>query len=323
MGTYLVEVRITGPSRRECTELIDDVAERFDVTPGDGYRREPHIPLYGPFETDNIAGAIHAVERVCTNFDLVPYEMAGLGHVRDQALYATIAPTRQLRDLRSKLSSALLAVSRSTVPKRDRSDIYRFLLPIATDIGQSFPAVWDFCADRAPRRKEYALRITLREGNDIVREYDLLLDRPLSAEEALDDELFATTREALADRRSPNDHTGLVSNDPAAHRQGAKRALYRTRERWRERTHTALEGYLRPAARRTATETQAGLQRLDEETQASLQRLDRETEAGLKRLDEETREPRATLAARATEGASELVERIDEQITKLRKRRDA
>jgi hypothetical protein len=241
MGTYSVEVRLADASRRQCTDLIAAVDDRFAVTPGDGYRRPPHLLLYGPFETDNIAGVVHAVERVCAEFDIVPYEIAGLGHHRDQAIYAAVAPTPQLRDLRRKLASALLAISRTDVPQRDRADVYRFSIPIATDIGDLFPEVWAYCSDSKIYHKEYALRVTIRDGNDIVREYDLLLDESLSPEAAVDEGRFATTQEVLTKRRSSDDHVGLMTNDPPAHRQRARREWYRRRERFRERVHTAID----------------------------------------------------------------------------------
>jgi 2'-5' RNA ligase len=233
--SYLVDVELSPSTRGKLQAVADEVAAATDVEPGGSYHGSISLPLYGPFETSNQSGVVNVLERVCRNFDIVPYRITGYGHFGDEVLYAGVATSPDLQDLRGKIATGLRPITHGS-PKRDRANDYPFHLPLAHDVGAAFPAAWDELTDHlSPTSDEYCYRVRLRKDGNVVRTQDLPMNRTLDPTETMNEGLLAKTSTYLEERRLPDHHIRLTPAPTAgAADQHLRRLWYDLREelRW-------------------------------------------------------------------------------------------
>jgi 2'-5' RNA ligase len=214
-GPYLVDVVLSPSTRAKLQVVADDVASAADVAPGGPYHETISLPLYGPFETTNQSGVVTVLERVCSNFEIVPYRITGYGHFGDEVLYAGVASSGELQDLQEKIATGLRPITHGS-PSRDRANGYPFHVPLAHDVGRAFPDAWAELNDHLrPAYDEYCYRVRLRKDGNVVRTQDLALGRTLDPTESMNEDLLAKTVTHLSERRLPNHHVRLTPSPTA------------------------------------------------------------------------------------------------------------
>lgn len=188
MAHFLIEFRLHGYAKSYAKELIYGVAKKFRVEGVTTKRAVPHITLFGPFQTNNTNKIITEVERICQNYELVPFTIKGFGcfnRKMNKVIYLEIEPSPELKELRWKLAQQLGKIS-NTLPK-DMQQRFQFHATIAfKDIDRKFDKIWAYIKAREePDINQHLLRITILKDRTIIREYDLVLQRWLNRRQAL------------------------------------------------------------------------------------------------------------------------------------------
>jgi len=165
------------------------VAREFRVKGAIKPRPVPHTTLYGPSETNDIRKVFAAIERVAKKYTLVLFTIDGFDW-RDgdegRVIAARIKASPELENLRKELLEELSKIS--TPSHWDTRDSYWFHTTIAKDINhQKFDRIWCYLNEKEkPRFDMHLVRITiLGKDREIVREYDLLLNKWLSRRQVL------------------------------------------------------------------------------------------------------------------------------------------
>jgi len=188
MAGFLVELRMYGYAKEYAKHRVYSVAKKFRVKGVTRKKVVPHVSLYGPGRTNDIAQVISAIKKVGQRYTLVPFKVKGFGYfdTRPKVIYLDIIPSPELKELRWELSRELRKVS--TGQSWDRGRHHSFHATIAFhDIDRKFNQIWSYLkSEEQPNIDQHLLRITvIGNGRRIVCEYDLLLKRVLNRRQAL------------------------------------------------------------------------------------------------------------------------------------------
>ncbi len=188
MAHFFIEFRLHGYSKSSAKKLIYSVAKKFKVKGVTNKKVVPHIALYGPGETGDIRKVISAIEKIGHKYTMVPFRIKGFGFFNKpkKVIYLDMDPSQPLEELRWELSQELRKISSCQPWDTERN--YAFHATIAfRDIDNKFNQIWSFIKEKEkPDINQYLLRITvIGARRRIVCEYDLILKRLLSREQAL------------------------------------------------------------------------------------------------------------------------------------------
>lgn len=188
MPGFLVELRMYGYAKQYAKQTVYCVAKKFRVKGVTRKKVVPHVSLYGPGKTNDMAEVIAAIEKVGRRYTVVPFKVKGYGYfdTKPKVIYLAIRPSQELKDLTRELSRELRKVS--TGQSWDKGSHHAFHATIAFhDIDRKFTQIWSYLkSEEQPNIDQHLLRITVvGKGRRIVCEYDLLLKRLLNRRQAL------------------------------------------------------------------------------------------------------------------------------------------
>lgn len=214
--TYLVEIRFGGRIKQLLREIIRDIANRFDERTLVRSHYVPHITLYGPFRTSEEKVILARLRDVCSQYDLVPFLIAGFDHFDQDTIYADVHSSYALRQLRYTLSQKIRPVT-TDEQAHDHDRWCKFHSTVARNIDSSFDDVWDYVTSRYDFTYEgYVERVSLIRNGSIVKEYSVPQGRFLNSEAATSRPAWKRDETLIDWYRHPEDHDGLVPSQPCA-----------------------------------------------------------------------------------------------------------
>lgn len=204
---YRHEIRLGGEIAAEIRELGEDVAEEFGVRTTAREQSDPHVPLFGPFDTDEQQAVKRRTQAVLDGHEVVPFRIEGFGRFGTDVLYADVVPSPALHDLRRELTQQLRPVTHNFRP-RDTEVYYEFHVPIATGVaGDQFDRLREHVEEHHDLRSdEYALRVSAVRGSDMLWEWDLPRGIELRPTEATARASWLQTERALEPLADGADH---------------------------------------------------------------------------------------------------------------------
>jgi len=210
MAHYLVQIRFFGNAKLYLIDLIHDISRKFNVHGVTKKRPVPHISLAGPLTTDDEERLVREVFDVVKKYDMVQYSLNGFGKFSKflflkRVIYVHIEPSEELKQMRKEISNKLEGFCK--MQDIDYKDDFEFHATIAfKDINWNFGKIWKYVQKLpAPKIEQTLLRVsiikTANKERRILREYDLILKRELSREQALDVQLLQHTISVLRKRK--------------------------------------------------------------------------------------------------------------------------
>ncbi len=213
MTVYHIEFRIRGHAKKYAKTLIYDVGKKFRVRGMAGKHVVPHISLYGPFFTMHQRDVVAAVVAVCSRYRLVPFTFRGFNYFdnsTNKVIYLDIVPSEVLVNLRFELARTLLPItsSKSKEDRKTRAD-FKFHSTIAfKDIDNKFRAIWKYISTKEkPDIKQHLLRVTIIKNSKILYEYDLMQQKLLNRNQALNKHIFMETIRELKSKEYAQEGT--------------------------------------------------------------------------------------------------------------------
>lgn len=197
---YLVEVRISGSARKYYSKTVRAIRRKFRIR-----KKVPHMTLVGPLQTDNYGKLVRTLEEVADRHRRVTYEFDGFGKFdNSNTIFLEVKPSEELLELREELVRELGKFCKMS--KWDEKP-YRPHITFANNLPPGkFRKMWDYVTRLRPLKglKYRLLRLTLLSpSRKISKEYDLVLGKMLSRQEALDKNLWVKTlRNFQKQRRS-------------------------------------------------------------------------------------------------------------------------
>lgn len=214
----MVEVRLGGVIKRQLRDIIQDVADRFDERELVRSHYVPHITLYGPCRVTNEKVALARIRDVCSQYDLVPFRIAGFDQFDRSTIYADVHSSYALRKLRYELSQELHAVT-DDEPAYDHDRWCEFHSTIARNIG-TFDEIWEWVTSEYEINHEgYVERVTLIRDGNIVKEYSLPQARFLNSDGATAKPAWKRDETLIERYRRPGDHENLIPSQPGSTRR--------------------------------------------------------------------------------------------------------
>lgn len=193
-SSYLIEIRMFGKAKYEIRDLILQTSKRFNFQIA---RPVPHITLVGGFTTDNETRLIRDFKSICCNTGLIGYIIEGTDAFRETGVvYLKVHPSRELitfrRDLRNKLRKYC------TLCEWDFAEPFEFHTTIAMDQPSKIVRSIINTTRHDQKYSHRMLRATLLKNGKIFCEYDFLLKRMLSRQEALSKQVYEETMNSLS-----------------------------------------------------------------------------------------------------------------------------
>jgi len=198
---YLVEIRLYGPAKKFAKDAVYTIARRFRVSGNTKKRAVPHVTLYGPFSTNDQARLVSTIKKVCESYsfkgkrdDLVMYRIAGFKAFHGasgKVVCLDIISSKKLYDLTDELADELNRFCKGQPWDMRREKLFHSTIAFR-DIDRKHDAIMSYLSRiRAPLVDCPLLRLTiLRPGGKILCEYDLIQNRIMNRDEALDHEIF-------------------------------------------------------------------------------------------------------------------------------------
>jgi calcineurin-like phosphoesterase family protein/2'-5' RNA ligase len=210
MAHYLVQIRFFGSAKLYLTDLIHDISREFNVHGATKKRPVPHISLAGPLTTGDEERLVREVFDVVKKYDMVEYFLDGFGKFSKflflkRVIYVHIEPSEELIEMRKEISNTLEGFCK--MQDIDYKDDFEFHATIAfKDINWNFVKILKYVQKLpTPKIEQTLLRVsiikTANKERRLLREYDLILRRELSREQALDVKLLQHTISVLRKRR--------------------------------------------------------------------------------------------------------------------------
>ncbi|MCJ7647777.1 MAG: 2'-5' RNA ligase family protein, partial [Candidatus Lokiarchaeota archaeon] len=208
---YLIQFRLLGDAKQYAKDVIYDVARKFDVNGVTQNRPVPHISLYGTFKTLNEKKIISEIESVGRRYELVRFRIKRFCYFynnnKNKVIILEIEPYEDLENLRLDICRRLSKYSTSYKPFNTNRN-FNFHVTVAKDIDYEFIRIWDYIQMKwepyIPRHlliPRYLLRITIIKNSKILYEYDLMQQKLLNREEALNEESWKKTFAILKQKR--------------------------------------------------------------------------------------------------------------------------
>lgn len=189
--SYLIEFRLSGYAKYAIIKLRESIEKNFDLEKS---RKPPHITLVGELETDDEKQLVKVVVEACKQYKLVRFKLDGVGSFPKPVIYAGVKQSAELEDLRLDLVKRLKPFC--TLKDIDLDPVFVYHITIVMNgIERKFERIWKYIQSwKIPKMNQYLLRATiLNEDGKILCEYDLILEKLLSREEALDEKIFSKT----------------------------------------------------------------------------------------------------------------------------------
>ena len=184
-----------GKAKHEIRDLVLQTSRQFDIQIT---RPVPHITLVGGFTTDNETRLIRDFKLICCNTGLIDYIIEGIDAFRDTGVvYLKVHPSGELitfrRDLRDRLRKYC------NLCEWDFAEPFEFHTTIAM---HQPPKIVRAIINTIRHDQKYSyrmLRATLLKNGKIFCEYDFLLKRMLSRQEALSKQVYEKTMNLLCE----------------------------------------------------------------------------------------------------------------------------
>lgn len=230
--SFLVEFRLRGYAREYAewaSAQILQKAKNLGIKELGGQRFVSHITLFGGARTNNWKWLTNEVERIGQKYTLAPLNIRGISNFDNktkQIIYLDVDPSPELEALRWELAQRLTKISFEyqpwdTTPKYEfHSTVGIFQPALGDKFGQLCKYAETQCSLAIFKQQnksffgrlfssisgrddydiginQHLLRITVLKGSRIHCEYDLLLKRQLSRQEALSRYYYRRTIEQL------------------------------------------------------------------------------------------------------------------------------
>lgn len=204
---FLVEYRLWDTPKEYARSIIFDIARKFRIagsTNFKGYRGHPrnralppHIVLYGTATTNDIDKVIYTVDEIARRYSLVPFRInKEIINLHNKAICFTITPSKLLEELRWELATELNKFCSTKPYDIERS--FMFHMTIANDSDTSkLNNILRYINPRSLRTFDLHLtRLTiLEDGKDeIINEYDLMMHKWLTSEQAIAPNVWDQTK---------------------------------------------------------------------------------------------------------------------------------
>jgi len=213
MTRYLIEFRFSGRAREYLENLIYDISQKFQVKGVTRKRPIPHISLAGPITKDRLnrddeKKLVKEVFDVVKKYDRVKFSLHGFGkfsklYFFNRVVYAHVEPSEELNSMRREISQRLKNLGWK-MQDHDYKHDFDFHATIAfKDINWKFDEIWKYVQKlETPIIDQTLLRVTIIKNKIILREYDLMLRRELTRDQALDSHIKRQTINALRQRKN-------------------------------------------------------------------------------------------------------------------------
>jgi len=197
---YLIEIRFSGYVKDSIKELKEGISKNFHVT-----RKKiiPHVSLVGPISTNDEKRLLKEVVKIAKTYRFMKLKLDGYGHFGNNVIYVKIKPSEDLEELRCELLEQLNKFCK--VSNNDTESNFKYHATLVLhDIEHKFNKICDYVQTwKIPEIEQYVLRITiLTQRRRILKEYDLILEKTLSRDEALDSTIFKKTLKELEKHRT-------------------------------------------------------------------------------------------------------------------------
>ncbi len=171
MPRYLTEIRL-GKQRQFFRDIIHDVRNQFNLR--SQKRPVSHITLFGPYDTSQGYKAKYRKQRVLSNHSVVPFRVEGFSSFPDAGVvYADVQPSKQLRDLRRELASALITITYE-YQSWDTDDTYDFHITIAMNLGRKRTNVLTYLRQNYDvDMRLYTQRVAALDRRQMMWEWDI------------------------------------------------------------------------------------------------------------------------------------------------------
>ncbi len=204
----MIEIRVGGQQNEVLRHLVKVIEKNFGAK--SKFRHVPHVTIIGTLSTSNQRDLINTVRNVAKDYDLVSFRLVGFGEFSGRAIYAHVCPSDELREMRQKLVKSLGRFCElKTYDMKEDFKPHATLcldtdLPEKTEVGikRKFGKILEFLESwKLLDHRQHALRVSvIGENRKIVCEYDLMLRRMISRDEALNRTLFKKTMSAFEKR---------------------------------------------------------------------------------------------------------------------------
>lgn len=196
---YLIEFRYSGNGKQYLKRIIRTASKKFRVRVDTKTNVIPHITLYGPFKTNKPKAMIRKIQRICSKYDPVDFEIDGFGKLHKGVVFVKINPSKQLEALRKELIKELSFQS-MTSDFDFQEYKYNSILTFK-ESGKKFDKLWDFLSKQKPLRpKQMLLRLTIIRGKTIFYEYDFMQKRLLNRAQSQNMGLHKKTMRLLREK---------------------------------------------------------------------------------------------------------------------------
>jgi calcineurin-like phosphoesterase family protein/2'-5' RNA ligase len=189
--SYLIEFRLSGYAKYTVIKLRDSIEKNFNLEKD---KKPPHITLVGELETDDEKQLVKQVVDACKQYKLVRFKLDGMGSFPKPVIYVGVMPSEELENLRLDMVKRLKPFC--TLKDIDLDPVFTYHITLVMNgIERKFERIWRYLQSwKIPKMNQYLLRATIiNEHKRILCEYDLILERLLSREEALDEKIFSET----------------------------------------------------------------------------------------------------------------------------------
>lgn len=194
MTHYLIEFRFLGPAKHEIRRLIHTIDSTFNLKLKKKFRTVPHITLAGPMITGDEAKLVNDFWETCSRFPPMDFTISGYGYFqKNMVIFINVVPGEQLKQFRRKLARKI--VDYCKLSPYDHPEEYNFHCTIAMKLDlRTFQEIIKYISRlETPRFNYYLLRTTLLRNSKILYEYDFILRRLLTREEALSGAVYRQT----------------------------------------------------------------------------------------------------------------------------------
>ena len=204
----MIEIRVGGQQNEALRHLVKVIEKNFGAK--NKFRHVPHVTIIATLSTSNQRDLIDAVRNVAKDYDLVSFRLVGFDEFPGRAIYARVLPSYELREMQQKLVKSLgrfcelKAFDMKETFKPHATLCLDTDLPEKTEVGikRKFDKILEFLESwKLLDHRQHALRVSvIGEDRKIVCEYDLMLRRMLSRDEALNRTLFKKTMSTFEKR---------------------------------------------------------------------------------------------------------------------------
>ena len=174
VAKYLIEIRLTGFSKKYLRKLINLIRRNFKI------KRKiiPHITLVGPFYTKKESKLINVFEEVMKKYQPIQFKLEGFGFfVSTRVIYFNVIAQKELQELRRELVLKLARFCK--LNEFDENYTYKFHATICFKVSkEKFRKILEFVKNRKlPSISQFITRISIIKNGKILCEYDFFSEK--------------------------------------------------------------------------------------------------------------------------------------------------